>query len=221
MTTPTSHRGSRGISTAEILVGASISLVLLSVAQSYFVTQQRMLLVQSAYAQSQNVTRTFTDLLSRELRMASYDPSGTAITLGASGAGVTCPSVRQGITEATPTSVQFLSDLNGDGDTADSNENVRYALSGTQIQRTDGGGAALTLVDGVPSGGLVFTYYNNSNPPTELTPSGNPLAVSASNRDCIAKVRVRVTAQLSDPQFTNINPLVSAIESEVAIRNRS
>jgi hypothetical protein len=34
-------------------------------------------------------------------------------------------------------------------------------------------------------------------------------------------VKVRLTAQLSDPQFANINPLISTIESEVAVRNRS
>src|SRR5262249_30528300 len=136
--------------------------------------------------------------------------------------GVTCPSVDEAITVATPTQIRFKQDLNGDGDTGDANEDLQYQLVGTQIQRTDfSNNTTVTLVDGVPAGGLTFQYYNNSNPPIEIVPAGNPPQIDTANRDCIAKVKVRVTAQLADPQFLNINPLISAIESEVAIRNRS
>src|SRR5262249_44003851 len=126
---------SRGMSTIEVIAAAGIMLLTLAVGSSFFVSQQRMLLVQSAYASSQNVTRTFTDLFSREMRMAVYDPSGAAIATG--GGGGTCPSIKQGITEATPTSVRFIQDLNGDGDTTDTNEDVRYYLSGGSVMRQD------------------------------------------------------------------------------------
>jgi hypothetical protein len=216
------RRRSRGMTTIEMLVAASISLIVLAVAQSFYTTQQRMMLVQSAYAQSQNVTRTFSDLFSREMRMASYDPTGAAIATGPSGVGVTCPSVKQGITEAAASSVRFIQDLNGDGDVTDANENVRYYLSGTQILRQDGNATALVLVDGVPSGGLTFNYYNNSNPPGELTNyAGTPPELPSSTRDCIGKVRVRLTAQLANPQFADVQPLISSIDTEIAIRNRS
>ena len=224
---PTSARRrarSRGISTAEVLVGAALSLMLLAVASSFFTGQQRMLLVQSAYAQSQNVTRTFTDLLAREVRMASYDPLGDPGALPKSPTGGSCPNVEQGFTLATPTSMRFRQDLSGDGDTGDQNEDIQYELVGGQIQRTDfnsNGGNALVLVDGVPSGGLIFTYYNNSNPPIQLNAVGSPPALSASDRDCIAKVKVRVTAQLASPQFYDIQPLISSVETQMAVRNRS
>ena len=213
------RRRSRGISLIEVLAAATISLIVLAVSTSFFVSQQRMLLVQSAYAASQNVTRTFTDLFGREIRMASYDPTGTAIT--PTSPGPTCPGVKPGITEATPSSLRFLQDLNADGDTADANENVRYYLSASTVMRQDGNATALALVDGVPSGGLTFTYYNGANPPGVIAPSGTPPVLGADQRACIAKVRVQVTAQLMNPQFYNINPLVSATDMEVAIRNRS
>ena len=210
------------MSTIELLAAASIMLLVLAVASSFYTTQQRMMLVQSAYAQSQNVTRTFSDLFSREIRMASYDPSGAAIVTGPSGLGVTCPSVKQGITEAAASSVRFVQDLNGDGDVTDANENVRYYLSGSQILRQDGNATALVLVEGVPSGGLTFNYYNNNNPPAELTNyTGTPPQLPAATRDCIGKVRVRLVAQLANPQFADIQPLVSTIDTEIAIRNRS
>ncbi len=207
------------MSTLEVLAGATICLLVFGVASSFFVSQQRMLLVQSAYAQSQNVTRTFTDLFGRELRMASYDPTGAAIT--PPGVGGTCPGVTPGITEATPTSVRFVQDLNGDGDTADANENIRYYLNGTSIMRQDGNATAIALVDGVPSGGLTFTYYDNQTPANQIVPSGTPPVLSAAQRYCVAKVRVQVTAQLSNPLFYNINPLISSTDMQVAIRARS
>ena len=216
--------GSRGTSTIEMLAAASMSLIVLAVASSFFTSQQRMLLVQSAYAQSQNVTRTFTDLFGRELRMASYDPSGAAIAVGPTGLGVTCPSIKQGLTLAGPTTIRFKQDLNGDGDTSDPNEDVEYQLSGSQIQRTDfnsNGGAAVTLVDGVSNGGFTITYFDNSNPPVQKIPTGTPPLLSASDRDCVAKVRVQLTAQLASPQFYDIQPLISSVDAEYAIRSRS
>ncbi len=207
------------MSTLEVLAAATICLLVFAVASSFFVSQQRMLLVQSAYAASQNVTRTFTDLFGREMRMASYDPTGAAIT--PAGVGGTCPGVKPGITEATPTSVRFIQDLNGDGDTADTNENIRYYLNGTSIMRQDQNAAAVALVDGVPSGGLTFTYFNDQTPPTQIVPTGSPASLSAAQRYCVAKVRVQVTAQLANPLFYNINPLISATDMQVAIRARS
>jgi hypothetical protein len=219
MRTHRNRSRSRGLSTIEVLAAATICLLVFGTASSFFVSQQRMLLVQSAYAASQNVTRTFTDLFGRELRMASYDPTKVAIAAGPN-AG-TCPGVKAGITEATPTSIRFLADLNGDGDTADTNENVRYYLNGTTIMRQDGNAVAISLVEGVPSGGVIFTYFDEKTPGTEIVPSGTPPVLSDAQRNCVAKVRVQLTAQLSNPLFYNINPLISAADMQVAIRARS
>jgi hypothetical protein len=149
--------------------------------------------------------------------MASYDPTGTAMpTLSP---GPTCPGITQGIVQATPTTFEFKQDLNGNGVTTDSGEDVIYTLTGTQITRQDGAAAAVPLVDGVPTGGLTFQYYDCNN--AELVPGGSPAQLSTDYRACICKVRVTLTAQLADPQFVNIQPLISAVQTEVAVRNRS
>jgi Tfp pilus assembly protein PilW len=216
------RRRSRGMSTIEVLAAASICLLLLGVASSFFISQQRMLLVQSAYTQSQNVTRTFTDLFGRELRMAGYDPTGIAISKSGTGVGVSCPSVTQAITLAGQDRIGFKQDLNGDGDTTDANETVTYTLSSGQILRQDGNATAIALVNGVPSGGFVIQYFDNSYPPVALTNfTGSPATLSQGDRDCVGKVRVRLTAQLASPQFYDIQPLISSIDSQVAVRNRS
>lgn len=215
------------MSTMEVLAGAALSLAILGVAMSFFTAQQRALQVQTTFTESQNVTRTFTDLLGRELRQASYDP--TDPDQGGAGAGTGaipdttsvawCNGADQAITEATTSSIRFLSDLNGDGDTLDPGENVYYYLSGNTIQRQDGNGLPVTLVTGVPNVGLSLRYFNGNNPPDELVPTSG--ALTAGRRDCVAKVLINVQASLPNPDPTSPMPLVSMASLEVAIRNRS
>src|SRR2546426_8036533 len=119
----------------------------LAVLSSFLMAQQRTTAMQDTYAQSQTVTRTILDMVSREIRMATYDPSGLALGLTP---GPCCPGFNQGIIAATPTSIRFRQDLNGDGDVLDSGEDVTYALGSNQVTRTDGTNAAVTLVTGVP-----------------------------------------------------------------------
>jgi Tfp pilus assembly protein PilW len=217
-------KGTRGMSTMEVLAGVSLSLAVLGIATSFFTAQQRALQVQTAFTDSQNVTRVFTDLISRELRQASYDPTdpdqgGAVAGTGAiSDAGPpNCPGTDQGLTIATPNGIRFLADLNGDGDTADAGENVYYYLSGNSIFRQDGIQTPVALVTGVPDVGLNFTYLNKDD--TELPFTSG--ALTAANRDCVWKVRVTVQASLPNPDPTSTMPLLSTAQVEVALRNRS
>jgi type II secretory pathway pseudopilin PulG len=213
----------RGMSTMEVLAGASLSLAILGVATSFFTAQQRALRVQTTFTEAQNVTRTFTDLFTRELRQASYDP--TDPDQGGTGVGAIpdttnpawCIGTDQGITIATTNSIRFKQDLNGDGDTADSGEDLYYYLAGNTIQRQDGIGLPVTLVTGVPNVGLNLTYLDRND--VELVPSGGTL--SAGQRDCVWKVVVTVQASLPSPDPTSTYPLLSNAQVEVALRNRA
>jgi hypothetical protein len=206
----------------EVLAGASLSLAVLGVATSFFTAQQRALQVQTTFTESQNVTRTFIDLFSRELRMASYDPTdpdqgGTGFGAIPDTPGPSCPGTDQAITLATTNSIRFLSDLNGDGDVLDSGENVFYYLAGNTVQRQDGLLLPVTLVTGVPNVGLVLRYFDRTD--TELVPAGGTL--SPSQRDCVWKVLVTVQASLPSPDPTSSTPLNSTAQIEVALRNRA
>jgi type II secretory pathway component PulJ len=214
------RRNSRGYSLAELLVATAMGLFILGVAATFFGAQQRALRVQNTYAESQNVTRTFTDLLSRELRMAAFDPSGAALV--PANDPNWCPENRPGLVEATPTSIRFRQDLNGDGDVTDTGEDVKYSMSGNTIQRTDVDGTPVTLVTGVPNVGLTFRYFTVGNPsPSEYVPSGNPPVLSVGQRNCVAKVLVQVMSSLPNPDPYSSQPLESEVRTEVALRNRS
>lgn len=221
------RKGTRGMSTMEVFAGATLSLAILGIATSFFTAQQRALAVQTTFTDSQNVTRVFTDLLSRELRQASYDPTdadqGGSVALSAGAIadapGPNCPGTDQAITIATTSAIRFKSDLNGDGDTSDAGEDVYYYLSGNTIQRQDGTQTPVTLVTGVPNVGLTLRYFDGSNPPVEILPVSG--AVPAGKRDCIAKVLINVQASLPSPDPTSTMPLLSTAQTEIAIRNRS
>jgi hypothetical protein len=210
------RRRQRGMTTADLLAGTALSLITLAVLAAFFAAQQRAQAAQVTYNQSQVVTRTVIDLLSRELRMASYDPTGAALAVSP---GPTCPGVRQGIVEATASRIAFRQDLNGDGDVADTAEDVVYDLDADTLRRQDGAADPLALVTGVSA--LELAYFDGSNPPIELVPTGEPPALTAAQRDCVAKVRVVVTASLDSPDPSNPAPRTATAESEVAIRNRS
>ena len=212
-----SRQRSRGFSTAEVLVGTALTMMLMTAIYSVQRAQTMAFAAQNVYSESQNVTRTVIDLMTRELRMATYDP-GTALTTSP---GPSCPGVKQGIVEATPARIHFRQDLDADGTLAGPGEDVIYDLSEGQIRRADGAAAPVAIVDSVATGGLAFRYFDGSNPPVELIPTGTPPSLTSSQRDCVTKVRITVRANLTNPDPNNSTPIPSIAECEVAIRNRS
>jgi hypothetical protein len=215
-TTSARRRGQRGISTAEVLAGAALALFVMGAVTSFSTAQSRALTAQNVYADSQTVTRSVIDLLTREIRMATYDPLGTALTPAP---GPSCPGVKQGIIEASATRLHIRQDLTGDGLTTGAGEDVTYDVLGDALRRQEGTAAPQTLVTGIPSGGFQLRYCNGSKPPVEHVPGGRPALLTSAQRDCVTKVRISVTADLANPTVNA--PLASIAQSEVAIRNRS
>jgi hypothetical protein len=212
-------RRARGFSSAEMLAGIVLTLVLVMALYSFQRVQIRALAKQNMYSDSQNATRTVLEMMTRELRMASYDPTLVALPVSP---GPVYPGVRRGIVEATATRLHFQQDLNGDGvigGAAGPGEDVTYDVAGDALQRTEGGAAPVTVASGVPANGLSFRYFDGGNPPVELVPSGDPPALTVGQRDGVAKVRVTVRADVTNPGQPH--PVTSVAESEVAIRSRS
>lgn len=208
-----------GFSTADLLAGTALSLMVMATLQGFFQVQQRAIAAQDTYAKSQAITRAMIDLFSREVRMAAYDPTGAALPTAP---GPSCPGAKRGIVEATPTRLHFRQDLDGSGAIAAAAEDVTIELVGARVLRTDGANPPDVLVDGIAPGGFLLRYYDGSNPPIELIPGGlEAPALDAGQRDCVAKVRLAVVARLPNPNPNAATPLVSRAESEIAIRNRS
>ncbi len=218
MLTPADRRPrARGLSTMEVLAGMGLTLILLAAVYTFQGAQLKALRAQNVYADSQNVTRTVIDVMSRELRMATFDPTpGTIPPTGAS-----CPGRKQGIIQATPTSIRFQQNLNGDGAIAGTGEDVTYSYADGQITRTDGANAPVTLVSNVPSDGFSLLYFSGNNPPVQLVPAGSPASLTQGQRDCVVSVRITIQANIPNPNPNVSTPIKSVAESEVAIRNRA
>jgi hypothetical protein len=217
---------SRGLSTAEVLAGAALTILTVGAIFTVQQAQLKAFAAQQTYAQSQSVTRTVIDMMSREGRMAGYNPTyQSALLPGAltvTNALSGCPNQTQAIIEATPTRFRFRQDLNGDGLIALPGEDVTYQLQNGQIVRTDTvGGAAVALVDNVPASGLTFRYFDGSNPPVELVPGGAPPSLTVCQRVAVAKVRVNIEADIPNPNPKITTPVKSIAESEIALRNRT
>ena len=212
-------RRDRGMGLAELLVGSALSMIVIGGVYSFYTAQTQALAAQRAYARSQDVTRTVIDLLGRELRMATYDPAGTAIST--SPAGGSCPGVKQGLLIGKLDEIQFVQDLNGDGDVTDESETLHYYALAGELKRVDGVTTPVTLVEDLDVSGFVLQYFDNSNPPVELVPTGTPPTLSAAQRDCVAKVRMTVRASVENPNPQDPDPLEAMSQAEVAIRNRS
>ena len=212
------RRGARGLSRAEVFAAVAFCLAVLGIIHTVQRTQFKAFAAQTGSADGQNVTRAVIDVMTRELRMASYDP-GNAIPVSA---GPCAPGVKQGIVEATPTKIHFRQDLNRDGAIAASGgEDVTYDLVGDTIRRSDGVSTPVVLASGIAANGLTFRYFDGGKPPVELMPAGTPAALTACQRDSIAKVRIDVLARVTNPNPRISTPIASLSESEVAIRTRS
>jgi hypothetical protein len=206
----------------EALVAAGLTLVIALAVLGFFDAQQRAYATLSTYAMSQTVTRTVVDLMSREIRMSSYDPtlprSAGALALSPM---PTCPNVEQGLVVAMPQRIQIQQDLTGDGVISAANENIVYEQVGDEIQRTDVVTATTaTLVENVPDGGFTLRYFDNQAIPVEIVPGGAPAALTETERACVEKVQIEVAAMIDDP-YPNKPDVRSVVRSAVTIRNRT
>jgi len=158
-----------GFTLAELLVALAISGVILAAVSSAFLLQRKAYDVQEQVAEMVGNARAAMDMIVREVRMAGCNP------LGASFYGI----------PYSATQLQILSDLNGDGDTADANENIIYTFDATylQIDRNTGGGAQ-PMAENIQS--FTFEYLDST---------GNPTTTTAN----IRQVRITITARTSEP----------------------
>jgi prepilin-type N-terminal cleavage/methylation domain-containing protein len=196
-----------GFSLAELLVTMAIASVMGLAGVGYYRGQTRALTIHSATLDATEKLRAGMALITREIRLAGYDPTATAMVVVG----------QKGIVDARGDFLWIRFDRNGDG-TIDTNaadpdaESIvfSYDAANQQILRTVAG-VSQPLVKNVPSGTFSFQYFDIlGNAMTMGTvaftsPSGLPTsvaasaasepAVSAAQRDLIALVRVSLQVQ--------------------------
>lgn len=135
--------------------------------------QNKSYAVQEQVSEMQQSARASIDIMTREIRMSGYNPSGAASA---------------GIISATANYLRFTQDLNGDGDTGDPNEDVAYSIytsGGIQkIGRSTSGGVKQPLAE--HAGNLSFGYFDGNGNSTAIVPD-------------IRQVRVTLEVRTAEP----------------------
>ncbi len=107
---------SAGFTLVELMIALAMGAFILSQVYLAYVAQKKSSVTEIRVAEMQQNLRAAIYPLIRNLRMAGYDPKGTASCAG--------------FAEAKAGSMDFSMDLNGNGSCSDSHERIQFAFSG-------------------------------------------------------------------------------------------
>ncbi len=116
-----------GLTLVELVIALSISIIVIAAIYSAYTLQRKTNSAQDQVTGVQQNLRAVELMLSREIKMAGYDPDIIAFhsSCNASGGGA---QVYPGIHTASATTFGFSMDLNEDGNCNNTGENVTYSL---------------------------------------------------------------------------------------------
>ena len=171
-------RTQKGYTLIELLISMAIGLAIIGVLASTFVMQRNTYDVQEQSMEAVQTARATMDMMTREIRMAGYDPTGVGFN---------------GITYDT-SQLRILADLDGDGTTTGPNEDITYAYydETDQLKRKTGNGYFQPFADNIQT--FTFTYLNSALGSTSATTD-------------IRAVRISITARTEkpDPDYLSNN----------------
>lgn len=184
---------SDGFTLIEMLIGLVLGSLMVLSLFDFLSSQQRVYMVQEQVADMQQNARAAMDILTREIRMAGYNPASMASPPGIIPINTS--------STATANSLRFTADLNSNGTTGgDPNEDITYSYDGNsltlQITRRVGAEAAQPVAERVTA--LSFKYYDAAG--SEMS-----FPISSANLVNIRQITISLTTRTSaqDPNYPN------------------
>lgn len=174
-----------GLTLIELLIAMAIASVLLAAMVMAFHGQSTSYNTQQEITSLQENMWAAMQLMSRDIRMAGYDPLNTA---------------GSAIVSATPTSFESTQDVNENGtivDTSvtpavtDPNEDIAYSLSGTTLVRTVDG-SNQTVINDITNLAFEYRLATSSGPTTPWTWVWQDFPVSGSAATAIQLSSIKV-----------------------------
>ncbi len=174
-----------GFTLIEVIVAMALGLVILIGVYNLLTYTSKSYRVQDRVVEMHQNARTAMDIMTRELKMAGYDPLGIA---------------NARVISAQENQIRFTLDITStysgdhpDGDTQDPNEDITYALytpsDGIQkLGRAPHGGTFQPIAEHIQS--LEFAYRNEN---------GALLGTPVANPSDIRSIDITLTARTSDP----------------------
>ncbi|MFQ5455731.1 MAG: PilW family protein [Nitrospirota bacterium] len=180
----------KGISITEIMIAMGLSLIVGASTLNLFITYYKKYIIQEVIAEAQQNIRTGIEMISREIRMAGFDPTGMAFKTGK--LTVDGKEAKK-IIEATSTKIHILKELNGDGDfikgltTADNHEDITFEFREKDftLRRKSGKGGAQVLSEEIES--VRFRYYDRY---------GLPIPVPVADTGIIKRIDIYIKARI-------------------------
>ena len=192
----------KGFTLVELLIAMTIGLIILTALSSTFLLQRDAYDDQEQIAEMVQTARAAMDMMSREISMAGYAPTGAI------------PKTPTGTMQRSdPTGAKFVgipydanklqiyADLNGDEDTDDSHEYIKYTMDSDypfEIRRDTGGGRqefALNIQI------FNFSYWKDENEDGVLEQ-----VITSADNDKIREIEITITARTAEPDFNYTNP---------------
>ena len=165
---PTLHK-EKGTTLVEILVTLAITMAIMGAASKTFLVQRKTYDVQGQITQMVQTVRATVDFMTREMRMAGYNPTGAQF---------------EGVAY-DPDQLTFSADLNADGDTNDAEESITYTYDPANLQlKRDTGSGNQILADNIQ--GFSFDYLESGGGKTSIA-------------DDIRRVQIIISAQTEKP----------------------
>ena len=191
----------RGVTLTELMVALVMGLATVAAVYSVHLLQVKQRIVQEDVMAMQQNARAAIDLMTREVRMAGFDPMGVNRDGKSS-------NDFQGLTYH-PTELHIKSDLNGNGITTDTNESIVFLHdeSTLTLKRRVGGGGRQPVAEHIQT--LTIRYFDERVVPTTDT-------------NAIRLVEMVLTAQTEHPDpnyFQNNGFRTLTLRSRVIPRN--
>jgi type IV pilus assembly protein PilW len=191
-----------GFTLVELMVALALSGIVMAAIYTAFLSQQRTYLAQEQVSAMQQNIRAGLGMMTREIRMAGYDPSVNASAT---------------ISAATAGSITFSMDLNEDEDidvydsasnTGDSGENITYSLytATDGVQKLGRKNPTLNRAVAENIDQLEF-YYTLADDTLSLTPA---------DPDTIRSVQISILAKAGKPDRKFVNTATYTTASGVS-----
>jgi type IV pilus assembly protein PilW len=181
-----------GFTLIELLVAILISGIVLAALYTVFISQEMAFSNQEQVAEMNQNIRAALDLMTREIRLAGYKTSTSAFN---------------GIQTATGTSIGILADLDQNGDTLGTNENITYSYNPDTLQIFRNSGTTEVVADNITSLSLVYSLKNG-------TTTSTPAVLSD-----IRKVAISITARTAYPDRSTGTYRTITLTTDVTPRN--
>ncbi len=196
-------RSAAGFTVTEILVTIGLGLVTLATVTSFHHFQLLSLRRQAVQNDLQMTARSAIDLFTRDISRAGRNPN--------------CAAGISAIADAKQFLVRVQSDLNGDWDAEDQDEDITYVFkSGMDGIDRVANGTTAALVDNVVLEGSLIRYFDQNG--AEITAGSTGLA--AGQRDQVRRIRLQILLRSNAPDPLSMLSMRARMANDVDLRNR-